>query len=65
MGIESVLKLGKKGLTQVNKTYVNALHDVRSIESLGLKMKPLTRTNFEIKPVQKFNLYRKDWKMYY
>lgn len=59
MGIESVLKLGKKGLTQVNKTYVNALHEVRSIESLGLKMKPLTRTNFEIKPVQKIQSLQK------
>lgn len=59
MGIKSILILGKKGLTQVNKTYVKALNEVRSIGSLGLKMKPLTRTNFEINPVQKIKSLQK------
>ena len=39
MGIESLLKVAGKVLTQVTKkTYVKPMCEVRTLESLGLKM---------------------------
>lgn len=54
MGIESVLKIGGKALTQVTKkAYVKPMCEVKTVESIGLKMGQLERTSIEINPSQK------------
>ena len=56
MGIVSVLEIGGKALTQVaKKTYVKLVCEVYTLESLGLKIKPLTGAKdlVEINPAQK------------
>ena len=56
MGIVSVLEIGGKALTQVaKKTYVKPMCEVYTLESLGLKIKPLTGAKglVEINPAQK------------
>ena len=56
MVIASVLKIGGKALTQVTKkTYVKPMCEIRTLESLGLKIKPLTGAKdlAEINPAQK------------
>ncbi len=41
MGIESVLKVGGKVLTQAKKAYLKPMCEVRTMESIGLKMEQL------------------------
>ena len=60
MGIESVLKIGEKALTQVaKKAYVKPMCEVRTLESLGPKMEQLTddvvqiQKNCRVNPIQK------------
>lgn len=50
MGIESVLKIGGKALTQVaKKAYVKPMCEVKTLESIGLKMGQLTGDVVQIK----------------
>ena len=59
MGIESVLKVGTKALTQVaKKAYVKPMCEFRTMESLGLKMEQLKGASIEINPAQKIKSLR-------
>lgn len=54
MGFESVLQVGGKALTQVTKkAYIKPMCEVRTLESLGLKMEQFKGACIEINPAKK------------